>query len=241
MKIKKGGVIFLVLISLALIILINLIISQEAVPESISETPVEKISGSLGEIDPGTGSPKFFSEYKERADEFRTREQNSSYLKKEWTKILAGNKYFGPFLFYTDKFFSFFNPFWKITFGMEFSWSLLFFFHIFLWITIVIIVYFPLKEFFKNSLFGIFGGVIVASITGAFGVITWFAKILEVIFVKLWMFTMFVIIVILLLFLYAIIFKGFREESEEEELKRSKEKIKALGRVSETELRELGE
>ena len=153
MKIKKGGVIFLVLISLALIILINFIISQEAVPESISEIPGGKISGSLGEIDPSTGLPAKFSEYKERADEFRTREQNSSYLKKEWTKILAGNKYFGPFLFYTDKFFSFFNPFWKITFGMEFSWSLLFFFHIFLWITIVYILFFA---FFVSASCSIF-------------------------------------------------------------------------------------
>ena len=210
------------------------------VPESVSEIPGAGITSSLGEVDPNTGLPAKFSDFKEKADEFRYSEQNQSYLKKEWTKILAGNRYFGPFLFYTDKFFSFLNPFWKITFGIEFSWSLIFFFHIFLWITLAIIIYFPLKELFKNSLFGFIGGIIVASITGVFGVLTWFVNILDVIFVKLWALTIFVSIVILLLVLYGKLFKSFREESEEEWLKRSKEKIKALGKVSGEGLEEIG-
>jgi len=208
------------------------------IPESVSELPGGKISG-LGDIDPNTGLPRKFSEFKEKADEFKLREQNQSYLAKEWTKILAGNKYFGPFLFYTDKFFSFLNPFWKITFSIDFSWSWAFFFHIFLWLTIIIIAYFPLKELFKNSLFGVIGGIIVASITGAFGVLTWFVNILDVIIVKLWALTIFVIITILLLVLYAKLFKGFEEESEEEKLERAKETIKTHGEVSEQALKEM--
>ena len=220
---------------------INFIISQEvqeAIPENL---PGGKIAGSLGEIDPNTGLPKKFSDFKEKADEFKSREQNQSYLKKEWTKILANNKVFGPFLFYTDKFFSFFNPLWKITFGIDFSWSLIFFFHIFLWLVIIIIIYFPAKAMFDNKLFALITGFVVASISGTFGVLTWFANILNVVLVKLLAFTLFVIIIIVILILYAKLFKGFEEESEEEKLERAKESIKAHGKVSEKALGELGE
>lgn len=207
------------------------------VSEGISENiPGDKIISNI-EIDPETGQPKQIIDIKEKIDEYR--EQNVSYLRKEWTKMLADNKFFGPFLFYTDKVFSIFNPLWKYSFGMEFAWSLAFFFHIFLWLVIICIIFFPAKEIFKNSLFALITGVIVASITGSFGIITKFVNILDVMFNKLWMLTIFVIIVVLLIVIYAKLFKGFREESEEEELKRSKEAIKAHGEVSGKALEEM--
>ena len=231
-------IIFIFLL-ITLILSINLIfsnthfISAQSDAPGVSEIPGAKVSGSLGEIDPNTGLPKKFSEFREKADEFKSKEQNKSYLKKEWTKILADNKFFGPFLFYTDKFFSFFNPFWKITFGIDFSWSLIFLFHIFLWITMVVIIYFPAKAMFDNKLFALITGFIVASVSGTFGIITFFANILNVVLVKLLAFTLFVIIIIVILILYAKLFKGFEEESEEEELERAKKTIITTGKAVE--------
>ena len=235
---------FLLVISLFLIN-INFVsahhegITGKAVSGEVSDVPEAKVAGSLGEIDPSTGLPKKFLDFKEKADEFRYNEQNASYLTKEWTKILADNKFFGPSLFYTDKFFSLFNPLWKAIFGVEFSWSWAFFVGLFLWFIIIFVIYFPAKEIFENSLFALITGFIVASITGFFGVISK-ALVFATPFIKnIWILFILIIIAILLGVIYKQFFKSLKKESEEERLKRSKEAIKSHGEVSRKALEEM--
>ena len=230
---KNRALLFLIIFSLVInLFLVNLISSQEALKEVPGISVTEKFTG--GEIDPNTGLPKKFSEFREKADELKNQEQNNSYLRKEWTKILANNKVFGPLLFYTDKFFSFFNPLWRFSFGIEFSWSLIFFFHVFLWGILVALVAIPIyNSKFLNLPFSIITGIITASITGSLGLIKIFANILETAFVNLLAFTAIVIIIIILIVLYGKLLKGFREETEKEKLERAKKNIKAYGEASE--------
>jgi len=148
------------------------IVNVSASSHILDNLPGSNLVGSLGEIDPNTGLPSKFSDFKEKADLYKTREQDDDYLKREWTKILAKNRIMGPTLFYTHKFFSFFNPLWKVTFGVEFSWSWFFFVALGLWIILIILVYYPSKELFKNKLFGLIGAIVIASLMGNFGVIS---------------------------------------------------------------------
>ena len=228
-------------IVLFFIILINLnvinlgVMAQEAVPYN----PNEKVSESLGEIDSSTGLPKKFSEFKEKADELRYSEQNKNYLLKEWSKILANNKFFGPVLFYTDKFFSIFNPFWKAIFGMEFSWSWAFFVGLGLWLMIIIVIYFPAKAMFENKLFALITGFVVASITGFSGIISTAVLFFAPFIKNIWILIIAISFAVLLAYLYQKLFKSFEEESEEEKLKRSKESIKTYGRAIEKGLKEI--
>jgi putative copper export protein len=116
---------------------------------------------------------------------------------------------------------------------MEFTWSLIFFLHVFLWVIIVFLIYFPAKDIFQNSIFGLITGIIFASITGSFGIITKFTNLIETMFGKLLYLTLFIIVLIFLLILYRSFFKLSHKESEEEELERAKENIKAYGKLSE--------
>lgn len=218
-----------------LIILFNLIFIS-AQQEGLENVPggnlIKKAVNDEGEV-------KGITDIKNTIDNIQ-KNDNESYLRKEWTKILADNKFFGPVLFYTDKFFSFFNPIWRYSFGMEFAWNLIFFLHVFLWGVIIFVIYFPAKEIFHNSIFALITGIIFASITGSFGIITKFVNLLDVMFGKLLLLTIFVIILILLLILYGNFFESSRKESEEEELGRAKGNIKAHGKSSEKFFDEMG-
>jgi len=178
------------------------------------------------------GEVKGITEIKNAVDNIENKDGNN-YLRKEWTKIFANNKIIGSFFLYTEKFISFFNPIWRYSFGMEFTWSLIFFLHVFLWVIIVFLIYFPAKDIFQNSIFGLITGIIFASITGSFGIITKFTNLIETMFGKLLYLTLFIIVLIFLLILYRSFFKLSHKESEEEELERAKENIKAYGKLSE--------
>ncbi|MEK6872928.1 MAG: hypothetical protein AABW90_02870 [Nanoarchaeota archaeon] len=228
---------FLVIISAHHIDVAGNVVSD--VPKGVSEIPGGKISGSLGEINPNTGLPVKFSEFKEKADEFRYREQNQSYLKKEWTKILAGNKFFGPFLFYTDKFFSIFNPLWKAVFKIDFSWSWAFFLSFLFWIVLIIMIYYPLQGVLQNNFIGFLISIIVASLIGIAGVISKVVVFLTAVITNIFILIIIILLLALLFVLYIIIMKKSIKQSEEIELETAKEKIKALGKVSGKGLEEM--
>lgn len=215
-----------ILLSLFFLIVLFSIIFISAQQEGLDAVPggnlIKKAVNEEGEV-------KGITDIKDAIDNTQN-DDGESYLRKEWTKILADNKFFGPILSYTDKFFSFFNPLWKYSFGIEFSWSLIFFFHVFIWSVIIFVIYFPAKEIFHNSISASITGVIFASITGSLGVITVFVDLLETAVVKLWWLTFVAVpIIILILILYRNFFESSDEKSEEEELERSKGNIKSYG------------
>jgi hypothetical protein len=183
------------------------------------------------ELDQEKGIPKSWVKYQESADSLT--KQNSTFLKKEWTKIFAKNKILSPIFFYTDKFFSFFNPLWKYSFGTEFEWSFAFFITISLWIIVTIFIYFPAKEIFKNTIFGLITGIIVASITGAFGVIPAIVNLLNSQITNIFYLTIYAIIAILLIILYNRLFKKLKKEDKKEKLERADAKRLSAGEVAE--------
>lgn len=220
----------------------ELLVSGEVVsevPESVSEIPGARVTESLGEIDPNTGLPVKFSEFKEKADEFRYREQNKSYLAREWTKISANNKVIGPFLFYTNKFFSVFNPFWKAIFKMDFAWSWAFFLSFLLWIVLIIMIYYPLHGVLQNNFIGFLISIIVASLIGISGAISKFVGYLTAVITNIFVLIIIILLFVLIVVLYIIIMKKSIKQSEEMELETAKEKIKALGKVSGKGLEEM--
>lgn len=212
---------------------------DEAEEVGDSDDPVEKVTeklpGDLLEVNPETGSIKTFEDFQKFGEPLVKSQQNRSYLLKEWTKLAAKNKVIGPVLFYTDKFFSFFDPLWKYTFGMEFNWSLAFFAHMFFWGVIIYMVYFPAKEIMKNGLFGLIAAIIVASITGGFGFITKAVGYLIAIEI-LWKIGLIVIIIILLIVIYVKWFKGDVKKSRKEKLERAEDSTIAHGEVAQRSL-----
>lgn len=212
-------------------------IAGQAVSDVSENIPKSNILNKL-EIDPSTGQPKSIVEAGEKIDKYK--EQNTSYLAKEWTKILADNKFFGPVLSYSDKFFSVFNPFWKAVFKIPFSWSWTFFFSFVFLVIFIVLIYYLLIGLFKNKLVDFIVSIIIASLIGVAGAIQ---KIVD--FLSLFITNPIALIIILILIILTVVFyvyfmKKLMGESKETELEMSKESIKALGRVSKEGLREMG-
>ena len=169
--------------------------------------------------------------------------QNYSYLRMEWSKA----PYVGGIFKGTEGFFKFFNPLWKYSFGSEFSWNVIFFLHMFLWGIIIFALFYPAKEIMGNSLFAIITGIIFASITGSFGIITKFVNMLESLITIMGSDLSAIIIgIIFILILVALViaesefFKRLKKGAKKEELERAEESIKAHGEASAEALEDMG-
>ena len=228
---------FIILISINFISAHHEVITGKAVGDVPENIPGSNILNKL-EIDPATGQPKSIVEAEEKFDKYK--EQNANYLAKEWTKILANNKFFGPVLFYTDKFFSVFNPLWKAIFGIEFSWSLAFILSFIIFIIITVLVYYPIYGIFPNKLVDFIVSIIITSLIGIAGSIKKAVELADLFAKNIIILTIVVIIVILFVVVYILYMKKLIKESGELALERSKENIKALGKVSGEDLREMG-
>jgi hypothetical protein len=203
-----------------------------AVKDFPIESEGEKIIGGFGEMDSRTGLPKKFADFKANAEEFYVREQNRSFLMQEWTKILAKKPVIGPIMFYTNKFFSYFNPIWKIIFGIKFSWSWSFFVALGLWVVIIIFIYYPTREMFGNKIFGLIGSVIIASLAGVSGVINRFI-LFFIPFIKNIFYLIFAIfIAVLFTKLYIGFIESLEKESKKESLDRADKKRESVGEVA---------
>ena len=193
------------------------------------QDPSSLISGV--EFDSHTGLPKSFGEFEKKIDSYQDREQNQSYFQKEWGILLGKTPVIGPLLFYTERFFSFFNFLWTGIFGIEFSWNLLFFTHLFLWGVLIFVIYFPAREIFNNKLFGFITGFVVASLTGIFKGILIFAQLLETSLRTFFSFGIAFILLLVLLFIYQRLFASLSKSQEEELLERSKQQTIGLGKI----------
>src|SRR3989338_36319 len=225
--------------SLFFSILIISLINSQTPPESIN--PVPK-TGIL-EINPNTGLPKSFENFRNSAQNLSDEEKREEYLKQEWTKILAEQAIIGPILYYTNNFFTLFNPLWIIIFGVQFSWSWFFIFSFIMCVGFIIFFYFPVKEFTQlNPIFGLIGAIIIACIMGTTKVIPKTANLLSFAVTNFWKATLALIIFILLIWLYEKTIKTFgkklKEESEKEELERAQTIIKKTGKLYEKEFDE---
>jgi membrane protein implicated in regulation of membrane protease activity len=221
----------LVLLILGLVFSMSFVVAQEEVFEGLPG------GEKLAEIASGEEDPtEKIEDVKDKLVQVR-KGQNYSYLRMEWSKA----PYVGGIFKGTEGFFKFFNPLWKYSFGSEFSWNVIFFLHMFLWGIIIFALFYPAKEIMGNSLFAIITGIIFASITGSFGIITKFVNILDTMFNKLWWATLiFILILIALVIAESEFFKGLRKGAKKEELERAKESIKAHGEVSEEALKDMG-
>jgi hypothetical protein len=189
------------------------------------------------EMDPSTGLPEGFGKFQEIADNLSTEEKKEQYIKQEWAKLFANNKYLGPPLYYTTNFFSYFNPLWKLIFGIEFSWSWLFIFCITLWIMLASIIYFPLKEIMNtNQILSIIASIAIASLVGISGVIPRAAGTLTFAVKNIWIAIVSLAIAFFIVMLYSQLMKNFKKESEEEEFQRARETIKTEGKIAEKSL-----
>ncbi len=190
-----------------------------------------------GELNPETGLPRSFDKFKETADKLSEEEQRKEYLKQEWTKILAKNKILGPFLFYTNEFFAFFNPFWKSIFGIPFSWSWAFIFSLGIWILLIILIYHPVKAFIDfNSILALVVSIIISSIIGLTGTITKAVDILTTVLSNIWLVWVAIIITVIIIIIYSRLMKQWEKESEKEKTERAEKAIQAMGEIAEKEL-----
>jgi len=210
-----------------------------AVEDFPIETEGEKIIESF-EMNPQTGLPKKYEDFKKNAEEFHIREQNQSFLWKEWTKILADKPVIGPIMFYTNNVFSFFNPVWKYSFGLEFAWSVAFFLSFILWVVLIILIYYPVGELSDNKLIGIIVSVVMACLAGAGGGIEGLVVFLTPLLTNFISFLLAMIVVYFLMKLYMDFMKGRQEESRKREVERAESRTITLGSVSGRGLRGMG-
>jgi len=231
MKTKKRFEIFLLVILVLSIFILNIsnISSQEL--------PV------VGAINPDTGQPASFEKFQQAGESLSKAQENQSYILQDWTVWAYDNSVLGPVLFYTEGFFSALNPIWLLMFDTEFSWSWQFILSLILWIILIIVIYSPAKAFTNfNPILTLIFSIIVATLAGSQGVIKTAVEIFTPFIQNIWILGILIIIAIAFTFIYGILFKKaekkMKKESEEEEIKRAKESIKAHGKVSSEALNE---
>ncbi len=198
-------------------------------------------SSDYGTIDEDTGLPKEFSKFSEISQNLSEEEQRKDYLKQEWTKILADKKVIGPFLFYTNKFFTFFNPFWKVVFGIEFEWSWTFVFSLLIWILLIFLIYSPAKGMTNfNPLLSLLFSFIVATLASLSGLIKKAVEMLEIAIRSFWIAVVATAIIVIIIILYNKFMKQWgkklKEEDEKIKTEQAQKTIQSAGRIAEKEL-----
>jgi hypothetical protein len=214
--------------------------SNFAVDNFPLEVGGEEIISSVGEMNPRTGLPKKFEDLKANSKEFYNREQNQSFLWKEWTKILSDKPVIGPIMFYTNSIFSFFNPVWNYSFGLNFSWSVAFFLSFVIWVMLVILIYYPVSEFSENKVIGVIVSIIVACLAGTGGAIEQTVVFLTPLLTNFISFLIAMVVVYFLMKLYSDFMEARGNESRKKEVERAEDKTIALGDASEKGLEKLG-
>lgn len=216
----KKRLLFIVFISL-IIISLSFVISQD-IPSSV---PGSSFLNKI-EIDENTGKPEKFTDLEENIEAFRTREQNVSYLAKEWGVIFANNPGISRLLFQTERFFSFFNPFWRIILGTEFSWSFAFSFTFLAWIFIIIFVHPMARYMGAEFLISLVISILISTLFGFYGAYKKFVNIFVVKDISLWIVILIYVILFILVILNMQIFKHLAIAEDEREEKRDKETLK---------------
>lgn len=188
-------------------------------------------------FNPETGLPKEFDKFKEIGDELSQEEQRKEYLKQEWTKLLANNKVLGPILFYTNKIFSFFNPLWKLTFQINFSWSWAFILSLVLFTTLMIFIYSPLKSFTEfNPILNLIISFLVVILIGISGAIKQIIDLLIYLLSDIWKLILFIVITFVIIFFYKKLIKTYgnklKKEADDEKTEKNKKIIDAYAESS---------
>jgi len=196
----------------------------------------------LGDVNSETGLPTTFEKYQNAADNLSNEETRVKYLKQEWTRIFAKNKFIAPILYYTNDFFSMLNPVWLAVFQIPFSWSWQFIFALIIWIMLIIILYAPSNAltnfgFFLTLIFSI----TLASLIGSTGTIKKAVDVLTIAITNIWLAILCLVISIVLVTLYKHFLgdfgKNLKKETKELEVKKAQETIIAHGNVSEKALK----
>ncbi len=221
---KKSGSVLLILSLLILNIFSAVLIhAQEETPK----TPL--LPGAAGGINEETGLPKSFDKFQEASEQLSKEEQRKEYINQEWTKLWADNKFLAPVLFYTNKFFSFFNPLWSIIFGVEFSWSWFFILSLLIWAAIIILIYSPVKSLTNlGPVVTLIFSAVISSIMGWLGEIRKFVDFLAAIMSNKWVVWTAIIIAILLIILYYKLFKKYGKNFKERTAREQQERDRAI-------------
>jgi len=196
----------------------------------------------VGNINTESGLPDSFEKFRATSENLSDDEKTKQYLYQEWTKLFAKNEKIAVIFFYTDMFFSTFNPIWENIFGISFSWSWEFIFCLTIWILLIILIFMPLKEIINlNPILTSIGAIMVASLVGKAGVIKQAADTLTFAVKNIWLAVLCLLIAIIIVIIYSYILQKFghdlRKQSEQENLEMAKESIKAHGRISEKALK----
>ena len=227
--------------SLFILTILFLLVLNVSLNRIQAEVPAANVP-FVGDINPDSGLPTTFEKYQDAAANLSDEETRVSYLKQEWTKLFAKNKFMAPILFYTDSFFSMLNPVWLVIFKIPFSWSWAFIFSLIIWIMLIIILYAPSNAitnlgFFLTLIFSI----ILSSLIGSTGTIKKAVDTLTIAITNIWLAILCMVIAIVIVSLYQHFLgdfgKSFKKETKEQEIKRAEDTIIAHGKISENALK----
>lgn len=232
--VKKSLVGIFVFLFLVNFISINWI-NAEDIPVALNVPVV----GNIGE---NSSLISNFEKFREISANLSEEEARKDYLYREWTKMAKNDKIAAVF-FYTDMFFSTFDPLWENIFGIKFSWSWEFIFCLVLWILLIVMIFMPVRELVNLNWILAFGiSVIISCLVGKSGVIKQSADTLTFAVKNIWLAVLCLVIVVIIGIIYSSLMQkagyDIRKQSEEEELRMAKESIKAHGKASKKALDE---
>jgi len=211
----KKSLVFLFALLLVLNFSLNLIKAQES--PSLPNIPV--VGSFIG--NDSSSLPDTFEKFQRASESISEEESRKAYLKQEWTKILAENKFFAPILYYTEKIFSATDPFWELVLKIPFSWSWIFILSFAMWIALMFIFYSTALTLTQSNPFVNFLiAFCVATLCGISGGINQGVLLLVAPLRNIWTVLLVVFIVICIIIIYRGLMKnlekGIREKGKKD-------------------------
>lgn len=197
---------------------------------SLAETPDDIIQSQIG-INPGNipSSP-------EEAKNITT-----SYLQKEWGKILEKNPVAGPI----HRFLLAISPAFKAILGVEYALSWAFVFAICIWLFLFVILYPVASQIFSSTPAGLLAAFIISSLVGLAGVIKRAVDMLTFAINNTWIAWLSLLIAIIAIMIASYFgkeikqyLKNQKEQEAKEKTNQDREVISANAKVSKKELEE---
>lgn len=128
-------------------------------------------------------------------------DDSSAYLKQEWTKILEKNNIGSKLLIISNFIKTYFNWFFKLVLGVEYSLSWAFIFSILTWFGLFFFMLNPFSTFLKSKSIGIVLSLIVSCLIGFAGAIRLFVNLVSSFVNNVWLVWISLIVLIVLVIL----------------------------------------
>lgn len=166
---------------------------------------------------------------------------SQTYLTQEWGKILE--KYpVGRFVLGVSEILTALSPIFKLFIGVEYSLSWFFFISLFIWCSLIFIIYDPVRSIFQAKWWiALFISIIIPTLAAQFGTIKFVVDFFTPLLTNKWAVIFAIIILFLFLILYGLFMKYFgsimKKKIEKENEDRRELKAKTVEKLNELNIK----